>query len=96
MGFTPLEGLVMGTRAGDLDPGVLLHLLRQGDLDVDGLEDLLHHRSGLAGLAGRSDFRDLVAALDAGDETAARRTRSTATGSGSTSGHTSQCSAART
>ena len=49
MGFTPLEGLVMGTRAGDLDPGVLLHLLRHGDLDVDGLEDLLHHRSGLAG-----------------------------------------------
>ena len=71
MGFTPLEGLVMGTRAGDLDPGVLLHLLRQGDLDVDGLEDLLHHRSGLEGLAGRSDFRDLVAALDAGDEAAA-------------------------
>ena len=52
MGFTPLEGLVMGTRAGDLDPGVLLHLLRRGDLDVDGLEDLLHHRSGLEGLAG--------------------------------------------
>ena len=71
MGFTPLEGLVMGTRAGDLDPGVLLHLLRQGDLDVDGLEDLLHHRSGLEGLAGISDFRDLVAALDAGDEAAA-------------------------
>jgi acetate kinase len=71
MGFTPLEGLVMGTRAGDLDPGVLLHLLRQGDLDVDGLEDLLHHRSGLEGLAGHSDFRDLVAALDAGDEAAA-------------------------
>ena len=68
MGFTPLEGLVMGTRAGDLDPGVLLHLLRHGGLDVDGLEDLLHHRSGLQGLAGRHDFRDLVAAVDAGDE----------------------------
>ena len=71
MGFTPLEGLVMGTRAGDLDPGLLLHLLRRGDLDVDGLEDLLHHRSGLEGLAGISDFRDLLAAVDAGDETAA-------------------------
>jgi acetate kinase len=71
MGFTPLEGLVMGTRAGDLDPGVLLHLLRRDDLDVDGLEDLLHHRSGLEGLAGRSDFRDLLAAVDAGDEAAA-------------------------
>ena len=71
MGFTPLEGLVMGTRAGDVDPGVLLHLLRQGDLDVDALEDLLHHRSGLEGMADISDFRDLVAALDAGDEAAA-------------------------
>ena len=70
MGFTPLEGLVMGTRAGDLDPGVLLHLLRRGDLDVDGLEDLLHHRSGIAGLAGRPDFRDLVRALEAGDDAA--------------------------
>lgn len=70
MGFTPLEGLVMGTRAGDLDPGVLLHLLRHGDLDVDGLEDLLHHRSGLRGLAGLPDFRDLVAAVDAGDAAA--------------------------
>ena len=67
MGFTPLEGLVMGTRAGDLDPGVLLHLLRHGGLDVDGLEDLLHHGSGLQGMAGRSDFRDLEAALEAGD-----------------------------
>ena len=42
----------MGTRAGDLDPGVLLHLLRHGELDVDGLEDLLHHGSGLHGMAG--------------------------------------------
>ncbi len=67
MGLTPLEGLVMGTRAGDLDPGVLLHLLRHGGLDVDGLEDLLHHGSGLQGMAGRTDFRDLQAALDAGD-----------------------------
>ena len=71
MGFTPLEGLVMGTRAGDLDPGVLLHLLRRGDLDVDGLEDLLHHHGGLAGLAGLPDFRDLEAAVDAGDPSAA-------------------------
>jgi acetate kinase len=67
MGLTPLEGLVMGTRAGDLDPGVLLHLLRHGGLDVDGLEDLLHHGSGLQGMAGRSDFRDLETALEAGD-----------------------------
>jgi acetate kinase len=67
MGLTPLEGLVMGTRAGDLDPGVVVHLLRHGGLDVDGLEDLLHHRSGLAGLGGHADFRDLVEAVSAGD-----------------------------
>ncbi|WP_166390466.1 acetate/propionate family kinase [Nocardioides ochotonae] len=70
MGLTPLEGLVMGTRGGDLDPGVLLHLLRVGGLDVDQLDDLLHHRSGLRGLCGLQDFRDLQAARDAGDEAA--------------------------
>jgi acetate kinase len=67
MGLTPLEGLVMGTRPGDVDAGVLLHLLRRG-YDVDSLEDLLHHRSGLQGLAGAHDFRDLLAAVDRGDE----------------------------
>jgi acetate kinase len=70
MGLTPLEGLVMGTRAGDVDPGVLLHLLRHGGLDVDGLEDLLHHRCGVQGLAGTHDFRDLEAAVDHGDDDA--------------------------
>ena len=69
MGLTPLEGLVMGTRAGDVDPGVLLHLLRHG-YDADALEDLLHHRSGLQGLAGRHDFRDLLSAVDRGDRDA--------------------------
>jgi acetate kinase len=68
MGLTPLEGLVMGTRAGDLDPGVVVHLLRHEGLDADGLEDLLHHRCGLLGLAGRSDFRDVQDGLEAGDE----------------------------
>ena len=68
MGLTPLEGLVMGTRAGDLDPGILLHLLRHADLDTDGLEDLLHHGSGVAGLARRSDFRDLEDGGEEGDE----------------------------
>ncbi len=69
MGMTPLEGLVMGTRSGDLDPGVLLHLLRRGHT-VDQLEELLHHRSGLQGLAGHHDLRDLEAAIDDGDERA--------------------------
>ncbi|KQS68483.1 acetate/propionate family kinase [Modestobacter sp. Leaf380] len=66
MGLTPLEGLVMGTRGGDLDPGALLHLLRQG-LDVDGLDTLLNRRSGLAGLTGTGDLRDVLAAAAAGD-----------------------------
>lgn len=70
MGLTPLEGLVMGTRGGDLDPGVLLHLLRVGKLPVDELDELLHHRSGLRGLCGLQDFRDLLAAVDAGDAAA--------------------------
>jgi acetate kinase len=69
MGLTPLEGLVMGTRGGDIDPGVLVHLLRR-DVDADRLEDLLHHRSGLQGLAGMHDFRDLVTAVDQGVERA--------------------------
>lgn len=70
MGFTPLEGLVMGTRAGDVDPGVLLHLLHHDHTDLDGLTEALQHRSGLHGLAGKHDFRDLVAAVDAGDDDA--------------------------
>ena len=71
MGMTPLEGLVMGTRSGDLDPAVLLYLHRNAGLDVDELDALLNRRSGLLGLAGRSDMREITAAADAGDETAA-------------------------
>ena len=70
MGFTPLEGLVMGTRGGDLDPGVLLHLMRDAGMDADDIEDLLHHRSGLQGMTGLHDFRDLVEAMDSGDDRA--------------------------
>lgn len=69
MGLTPLEGLVMGSRSGDLDPGALLHLLRTG-LEVDELDHLLNKRSGLLGLTGRSDMRDVVQAADDGDEDA--------------------------
>jgi len=70
MGLTPLEGLVMGTRSGDLDPAVLLYLARNGGFDVDALDELLNRRSGLLGLAGRSDMRELVAAIGDGDERA--------------------------
>ena len=71
MGFTPLEGVVMGTRAGSLDPGLLLHLLREEGASVDELDTVLHHDSGLRGLSGVSgDLRDVLAARDRGDERA--------------------------
>ena len=61
MGMTPLEGLVMATRAGSVDPGVLLAAQRDHGLDVSALEDVLEHRSGLAGLSGRTgDMRELL------------------------------------
>jgi acetate kinase len=69
MGMTPLEGLVMGTRSGDLDPGALTHLMRAEGLDADGLDQLLNKRSGLAGLSGKgNDLRDIEAAAVAGDD----------------------------
>ena len=71
MGLTPLEGLVMGTRSGDVDPGLLLYLLRTQPMTPDQLDDLLNHQSGLKGLAGESDVRDLEQAADAGDARAA-------------------------
>lgn len=60
MGLTPLEGLVMGTRCGDIDPGVLFHLNRTAGLGVDKLDELLNRRSGLKGLSGVNDFRELL------------------------------------
>ncbi len=71
MGMTPLEGLVMGTRSGDIDPAVLIHLQRNAGLSVDDVDDLLNRRSGLKGLAGENDFRELHTLVDAGDEDAA-------------------------
>lgn len=65
MGMTALDGLVMGTRCGALDPGVVLHLLRRHDGDVDAVEDLLYRRSGLLGVSGiSSDMRTLLASDD--------------------------------
>jgi acetate kinase len=60
MGMTPLEGLVMGTRGGDIDPGVLVHLHRVAGMSVDQLDDLLNRRSGLLGLASSADMRDVL------------------------------------
>ncbi|MFG6403669.1 acetate/propionate family kinase [Microbacterium sp. P04] len=67
MGLTPLEGLVMGTRSGDLDPAVLLQLSRRADMSTGELDALLNKRSGLLGLAGVSDMRDIRAGVEAGD-----------------------------
>jgi acetate kinase len=71
MGFTPLEGLVMCDRSGDVDPGLLLYLIRERGMTPDALDELLNRRSGLQGLSGRShDMRELETAADAGDRNA--------------------------
>jgi acetate kinase len=68
MGLTPLEGLMMGTRAGSIDPGILFYLLRTGRLDADELAEQLDHESGLLGVSGRtSDVRELLRAEADGD-----------------------------
>ena len=67
MGMTPLEGLVMGTRPGDTDPGVALYLQRVAGMDAGDVEDLLNRSSGLKGLCGESDMRDVRRLADAGD-----------------------------
>ncbi len=71
MGLTPLEGLVMGTRSGDIDPAILEFIAKKEDLDIAGLMNVLNKKSGVHGLSGiSSDFRDLTAAAEAGDKRA--------------------------
>ena len=72
MGLTPLEGLVMGTRSGDIDPAILEFIAKKENLDIDGLMDVVNKKSGVYGLSGNlsSDFRDLWDAADAGNEKA--------------------------
>jgi acetate kinase len=67
MGFTPLEGVMMGTRCGDIDPSVVLYLARDMGLGPDEIERLLNERSGLRGLCGVSDMRDVLDRADQGD-----------------------------
>ncbi|MEU3550439.1 acetate kinase [Streptomyces longwoodensis] len=71
MGLTPLEGLVMGTRSGDLDPAVIFHLARVGGMSMDEIDTLLNKRSGLFGLCGDNDMREIRRRIDEGDEAAA-------------------------
>ena len=67
MGLTPLEGLVMGTRSGDIDPAVTFHLGRVAGMGVEELDNLLNRRSGMLGLTGSSDLRDVHDRIAAGD-----------------------------
>jgi acetate kinase len=70
MGMTPLQGLVMGTRSGDIDPAVIFHLSREAGLSIDEIDVLLNRRSGLLGLTGTGDMRDVQEAASRGDEVA--------------------------
>jgi len=70
MGLTPLQGLVMGTRSGDVDPAVFTFLHEQVGLEVADIDAMLNKRSGLKGLAGVNDFREVLSRADAGDEDA--------------------------
>ncbi|MFE3183666.1 acetate kinase [Streptomyces violascens] len=70
MGLTPLEGLVMGTRSGDIDPAVTFHLVRNAGMSVDDVDALLNKKSGLVGLCGDNDMREIRRRCDEGDEKA--------------------------
>ena len=70
MGMTPLEGLVMGTRSGDLDPAILSYLHREAGLSFADLDTLLNNKSGLLGLTGSGDMRDVQTSADEGNEAA--------------------------
>ncbi len=67
MGLTPLEGLVMGTRTGDIDPAVVVHLHRNAGMSVDEIDELLNRRSGVKGLSGENDFREIHRLVGEGD-----------------------------
>ena len=70
MGLTPLEGLVMGTRSGDIDAGIVSYLHREADMSVDDIESMLNEHSGLLGLAEERDFRRLREMIESGDSSA--------------------------
>lgn len=70
MGLTPLEGLVMGTRSGDIDPGVMSYLSRMAGMDIEDIDDMLNERSGVLGLSGEIDFRVIHKRIATGDAAA--------------------------
>ncbi|GAB3694187.1 acetate kinase [Corynebacterium nasicanis] len=67
MGMTPLAGLVMGTRCGDIDPGIIFHLYRTAGLSIDEIDTLLNRKSGIKGMSGVNDFRELRQMIEDGD-----------------------------
>jgi acetate kinase len=70
MGLTPLEGLIMGTRCGDIDPAIHFYLMRQTGMSADAIEKLLNSQSGLKGICGMNDMRQIQQKAEAGDEQA--------------------------
>ncbi len=70
MGLTPMEGLVMGTRSGDIDPGIIMYLRRSAGMGVEEIDTMLNRQSGVRGLGGENDFRKLHARIESGDENA--------------------------
>jgi len=70
MGLTPLEGLIMGTRSGDLDPAILFYLARETGRDMDDLDALLNKQSGLKGICGENDMRTITEHAEQGDSRA--------------------------
>ncbi len=70
MGLTPMEGLVMGTRSGDVDPGIVFYLARTARMSTEDIENLLNRRSGVFGLGGDNDFRELHKRVESGDTAA--------------------------
>jgi acetate kinase len=70
MGLTPLEGLVMGTRSGDIDASIVGYLHREAEMSVDDIESMLNQHSGMLGLAGERDFRRLRQMIESGDSSA--------------------------
>ena len=70
MGLTPLEGLVMGTRSGDIDPGIISYLSRTAEMSVEDIETMLNRRSGVLGLGGEIDFRVMHQRIESGDAAA--------------------------
>lgn len=70
MGLTPLEGLIMGTRSGDLDPAIMFYLSRETGMDIDALDELLNRESGLKGICGENDMRTIIELAEKGDRRA--------------------------